>query len=68
MPDAKQDWIKAIPLCPDCGRIQTVFNFEFITVEEDDYSTYRLGSTREGFLRVYPNVDAISLTALLNAI
>ena len=30
--------------------------------------TYRLGSTREGFLCVYPDADTISLTALLNTI
>ena len=29
---------------------------------------YSLGSTREGFLRVYSDADTITLTALLNTI
>ena len=36
--------------------------------DDDDDTAYRLGSTREGFLHVYPDADTISLTALLNAI
>lgn len=35
---------------------------------DSDYTIYRLGSTREGFLRVYPDADTISLTVLLNTI